>query len=457
MAKKKVSSKPNPPKLHSLKGMRDIMGDEYYNYQGFFEKAQEVAIYYGFNPIELPILEYEDIFTSSVGIGTDIIDKEMYKLKPPRSRDKIAMRPEGTAGSMRAYIEHGMRSLPQPVMLYYYGPFFRHDKPQRGRLRELRQFGLEIMGTDKSIADALIIQATVLILKEAGAQDLIVEVNSIGDKECRPVYIRELTSYYKKHIADLCPNCKDRIKTNPLRLLDCKEEECQEIKEGAPDSVSFLDPECKKHFKEVLEYLEEMNVPYQINKNLVRGLSYYTRTVFEVKVEKETEDSDIENNDEDKKADTIENKKDFSEGLAIAGGGRYDYLAKAMGHKKDIPSVGVSIGVDRIVMSSWYKKLSPRIVKKPKIYFIKLGLEAKLKSLNIIEILRQAKIPLVQSITKDSIGAQLAIAEKLKIPYTIIFGQKEAMDNSVIVRDMKNRSQKTINIEDLQKYIKTLK
>jgi len=205
---------------------------------------------------------------------------------------------------------------------------------------------------------------------------------------------------------------------------------------NAPDSISFLCHSCKKHFKEVLEYLEEMGIQYTMNKNLVRGLSYYTRTVFEVYTKSEEEG-----------------------GLPvqIASGGRYDYLARQIGGKKDVPAVGFSIGVDRIVESVWYKKLSPRILKKPKIYFIQLGTEAKLKSLNIIEILRKAHIPIAQSLSKDSLGSQLSIAEKLNIPYTLIFGVKEALENSVIVRDMGNRSQDTVKLGKLLEYLKELK
>jgi histidyl-tRNA synthetase len=229
---------------------------------------------------------------------------------------------------------------------------------------------------------------------------------------------------------------RERLKINPLRILDSKEEKTKEINENAPDSVSFLCPSCKKHFKEVLEYLEEMNIPYNINKNLVRGLSYYTRTVFEIIEQGGGEDGVP---------------------LALAGGGRYDYLARQVGGKRDVPAIGISIGVDRIIASAWYKNLSPRILKKPKIYFIQLGSEAKLKSLNIIEILRKAHIPIAQSLSKDSLGSQLAIAEKLAIPYAIIFGVKEALDNSVIVRDMSNRSQDTVKLNKLLKYLKELK
>ena len=428
--KEKITKKESP---QSLKGMRDIKSEEYYKYQGFFEKAQEIAVYYGFKPIETPILEQEEVFTSSIGVGTDIVDKEMYTFRT-KGGDHVAMRPEGTAGAVRAYIEHGMQSLPQPVMLYYYGPFFRHDNPQKGRLRELRQFGFEIIGGEKSISDAMIIQLTYLTLQEAGAKNLILDINSIGDKECRGQYMKELTSYYNKHINQVCNICKQRVKTNPMRVLDCKDPKCAEVKEKAPDSVGALCDGCKKHFKEVLEYLEEMNLPYQINKNLVRGLSYYTRTVFEI-----SEGTPKEGNEH---------------GMTLAGGGRYDYFAKMLRSKKDIASVGVSIGVDRVVRSDWFNGLAPRIMKKPKIYFIQLGTEAKLKSLNIVEMLRKGKIPIEQSLSKDSLTTQLGIAEKLEIPYVILFGQKEALENSVIVRHMANRSQDTVKIDKLLEYLK---
>ncbi len=421
--------------LSSPRGMHDIIDSEYYEYQGFYEKAQEVAAYYGFKPINTPIMEHEEVFTSSVGEGTDIVDKEMYTLRT-KGGDHLALRPEGTAGVMRAYIEHGMQTEPQPVMLYYYGPYFRHDKPQRGRYRELRQFGLEIIGNEKSICDALAIKTVYTMLEEAGAQNLAIDINTIGDKECRPHYIKELTNYYKKHSALLAPIDRERLKTNPLRILDSKEPKTIAVNEHAPDAVANLCSGCKHHFKEVLEYLEQMGIPYRINKNLVRGLSYYTRTVFEI----------IE-----------EGAGENGESLTIAAGGRYDYLAKTLGSKKDIPAIGAAIGADRVVKAPWYKKLALRILKKTKIYFIQLGFEAKLKSLNVIEILRKAHIPISQSLSKDSLSQQLAIAEKLNIPYCIIFGQREALEDSVIVRDMSNRSQETIPLKKLLEYLKSLK
>ncbi len=421
----------------SLKGMFDLHGEEYYTYQGLFEKAQEVAVYYGFSPIETPILEKEDVFISAIGEGTDVVDKEMYSFRS-KGGDRLAVRPEYTASVMRAYLEHGMQSLPQPVMLYSYGPLFRHENPQRGRLRQLRQFNLEILGSDKSINDALIIRTLTTILEEFGITDIVVDINSMGDKETRPGYIKDLTNYYKKHVEHLCKDCQERLKTNPLRLLDCKQPECQPFKEAAPASLSYLSPDARKHFKEILQYLEEMGIQYRINNGLVRGLSYYSRTVFEII-----------------KIDKDENGKEKE--ITITGGGRYNYLAKDMGSKKDVPAVGTAIGIDRILMFPECKKLMPRIMKPPKIYFIQLGFEAKLKSLCIMEILRKAKIPVYQAVSKDSLGAQLSLAEKMEVPYCIIFGQKEAMENAVIVRDMRTHSQDTVKIDALCDYLKHLK
>jgi histidyl-tRNA synthetase len=401
-----------------------------------FEKAQEISMYYGFKPIELPILEKTEVFTGGIGEGTDIVDKEMYSFRT-RGGEHITVRPEGTAPTMRAYLEHGMQQLTQPVMLYYYGPFFRHERPQRGRLREFRQFGVEILGTEKSIADAIVIRTLIDILEEFGFKGLVVDINSMGDKESRVKFLKELTAYYKKVQSKLCTDCKERLKVNPLRLLDCKSEECAPFKNDAPNSISFLTPEAKHHFKEVIEYLEEMEIEYRINNSLVRGLDYYTHTVFEII-----------------KLDTDEDGK--QKDITITGGGRYNYLARKLLSKKDVPGIGAALGFDRIAIMAECKKINPRIIKKPKIYFIQLGFEAKLKSLHIIEVLRKAKIGVEQSLSKDSLGSQLAIAEKMEIPYAIIFGQKEAMNKEVIIRNMDTRSQDTVKITDLPEYIKKL-
>ncbi len=429
------SSKNTPT---SVKGMRDIMGDEYYEMQGFFEKSQEVALYYGFEPIDTPILEHEQVFMRTLGEGTDVVDKEMYQLKT-RGGDKLVLRPEKTAAVMRAYIEHGMKSKPQPVMMYYFGPMFRHDNPQKGRYRQFHQFGMEILGTEKPIADAIIIQTTYMILSEAGASDLFVDINSIGDKESRSAYEKTLRAYYRKFVNELPALDRQRLKTNVLRVLDSKDPKTIEINAGAPDSVSSLTPTAKKHFKQVLEYLDELGIPYRINKSLVRGLDYYTDTVFEIMEE------------------TIDEATGAKRSSAICGGGRYNYLAKTLGHKKEIPGIGVGIGAERVLESSWWNHLMPRIIKKPKIYFIQLGSDAKLKSLQIIELLRKAKISIYQALSKDKLSTQLAAAEKSEAEYALIFGQREALDNTVIVRHMESRSQQTVKIDELIAYLKGMK
>ncbi len=437
MTPKPATTKKAPAKdeLQSPKGMRDLIGDEFLFYQGFFEKAAEIAMYYGFTPIETPILEKESLFLRGVGDGTDIVDKEMYSLKT-RGGDRLAMRPEFTAAVMRAYFEHGMQSRPQPVMLYSHGPLFRHDNPQQGRYRELRQFNMEILGSKKSIADATIIKIISLILTEVGIKNHTVIINSIGDKESQTAYKRELSSYYKKHLKTICADCRERLKVNPLRVLDCKNPKCAPIKAEAPETIASLSSESKAHFKEVLEYLDSMAINYTISSTLVRGLDYYSHTVFEI-VPEATE--------------TNPNP------LSVAGGGRYDYLGKILSGKKDVPGMGAAIGVDRVLELPDYNKPTPRIVKKPKMFFIQLSFDAKLRSFEIIEILRKAKIPVAQSLTKDSLSAQLGTAEKLGVPYAIILGQKEALEGTVIIRDMDTRSQDTIKLDKLPEYLKKIK
>ncbi|MCD8527801.1 MAG: histidine--tRNA ligase, partial [Candidatus Pacebacteria bacterium] len=243
-----------------------------------------------------------------MGDGTDIVDKEIYAFQT-KGKDRVALRPEGTAAVMRSYIQHGMQSLPQPIMLYYCEPMFRHDRPQKGRYRQHHQFGMEILGTPKPVADAIIIQTTVTILREVGAKNIFVSINSIGDKDSRNEYIKALKAYYRKHINDLPALDRERLNTNPLRILDSKEPKTIAINQDAPSSLDYLGNEAKKHFKQVLEYLEEADIPYELNKNLVRGLDYYSNTVFEI-------------------METIIDEDGTERTLSITGGGRYDYLAR---------------------------------------------------------------------------------------------------------------------------------
>ncbi|HDO23611.1 MAG TPA: histidine--tRNA ligase [bacterium] len=423
--------------LQTPKGMRDIMPGVYPFYKSIYEKAEEIAEYYGFFPIQTPTLERIGLFTASLGETSDIIEKEMYTLKT-KSEDRLALRPEGTVGIMRAYLEHGMHTLPQPVMLWYKGSFFRHENPQKGRFREFQQFGLEIINDEKAIIDATIIKILVLILEETGIGPVIVRINSIGDKECKNIYRKELLAYYRKNFEDLCKDCKRRYKTNPYRLLDCKEEKCADIKKGAPQILNYLCSSCKQHFKEVLEFLDSSKIPYFLDVYLVRGLDYYSRTVFEI-----FEDTNKDNGDLTSKSLPV----------ALAGGGRYDSLAKTLSNK-DFPAVGGGIGIDRVVQLMIEKKITIKRSKTPKIFFIQIGKAAKYKCLEIIEIFRKAHLPLIQSIGKDSLKGQLKIAAKLNIPYALILGQKETLEDSIIIRDMNSRAQETVPTEKVVEIIK---
>ncbi|MBI4692326.1 MAG: histidine--tRNA ligase [Candidatus Terrybacteria bacterium] len=414
--------------LQAPKGMHDILPENYIFYQAVFDKAEEIASHYGFQFIQTPILENTDLFTASLGASTDIVEKQMYTLKT-KGGGNLALRPEGTAPIMRSYIEHGMHTRPQPVMLWYKGSFFRHENPQKGRFREFQQFGLEIIGEPKPISETIIVRVLTLILEELGVGPIIVHINSLGDKECRSLYRKNLVNYYRKKTKDICKDCLRRLKENPLRLLDCKEQKCGEIKQAAPQMVDYLCPPCKEHFKEVLESFDSSEIPYFLDNHLVRGLDYYSRTVFEIFEDREERDD------------------------ALASGGRYDYLARTLG-RKDIPAVGGAIGVERVVQLMMDKKITPKQKKLPKIFFIHLGAAAKHKSLKIIEMLRKAHLAVNHSIGKDSLRGQLKLASKLNMSYALILGQKETLENSIIVRDMDSDNQETVKIDELVENIK---
>lgn len=429
--------------LQTPKGTHDILPEEYRFYQNFYETAEEVANYYGFRPIQTPHLEKANLFTAAVGETTDIVEKQMYTLKT-RGGDQLVLRPEGTAPILRAYLKHGMQTWPQPVMLWYKGSFFRHENPQFGRLREFQSFGLEILGEANSIADATIIKVAAAILEEIGLKDFTVRVNSIGDKECKNAYRKELANYYRRKINHLCKDCRRRLKENPLRLLDCKEEECHSLKREAPQMINFLCPGCKTHFKEVLEILDALGIPYAFDNYLVRGLDYYSRTVFEFFL-------DHPENETDKKNEPTGNSPlaDF----ALAGGGRYDYLSKVLS-SKDVPAAGMAFGVDRIIIAMREKKLLKIREKSPKIFFIQIGALAKQKSLLLTEMFRKANIPISQSVTKESLKSQLKIAAKLNVSLILILGQKEALEDTVIIRDAAMGNQDIVPFSKATEFVK---
>jgi histidyl-tRNA synthetase len=410
-------------RFQSPTGMHDILPEEQKYFEKIYSAVKDTADFYQFQKIDTPILEQAELFLKGVGMSTDIIEKQMFLLRT-KGGDTLALRPEGTAPVARAYIEHGMMNLPQPVKLWYLAPFFRYEHPQAGRFRQFWQFGFEVLGELSSALDAQVIQIFYNILKGLKLKNLVVQVNSIGDSACRPYYKKVLVSYFKTRVNSLCSDCKRRLKENPLRILDCKEEKCQRIVAGSPQIIDHLCEPCHKHFKEVLEFLDEMGLPYHLNPYLVRGLDYYTKTVFEI----------VEESAEGKALGTL------------AGGGRYDNLTKILGGK-ETPSVGGSAGLERIIE---FIKKEPLRFSHPtpaQVFIAQLGTSAKRKCLKLIEEFREEGIRAIESLGRDSLKAQLKIADKEGVPYTLILGQQEVLAGSIIIRDMKNGKQETVKLE----------
>lgn len=384
----------------------------------------EVAIYYGFRPIDPPTITKDDLAkTKNLEPADEDSVKNPSRSYPP-TEEQVAL--------TRTYLEKNLTSEPQPLLLYSRGPLPRERQKLKKGASEVACI-LEIFGTTKSVAEALLIDTSITILKEEGYKNLFVEINNLGGRESASRFQRELVNYFRKHINELPAVCRQAMKKNIWPLLNCTHEKCKELSANAPRAVSFLNEAERSHFKEILEFLETFDLPYQISNHLIGNRTTATGTIFEVRHQKESAES---------------------ESTVLACGSRHDDIAKKIGGKKEIPSASVVLTYQKIIKN---KKHDDHQVKKPKVYFIQLGFEAKLKSLKIIEILRQNKIPVYQSLSRDKIGSQLIIAEKMRIPFIMIVGQKEALENSVIVRNMENRSQDTISVSDLPKYLKRLR
>ena len=436
--------------IQTPKGTHDILPSDEMYWEHVRHIATDIARFYGFNRIETPHFEKTDLFLHTLGDSTDVIEKQMYSFRT-RGGDMLTLRPEGTAPVARAYIQYGMHTVPQPVKLFYDGSFFRHENPQRGRYRELHQFGLEVLGEEDVVVDALIIRLLYTILEELGFQNIAVQVNSMGDDESRATYRKELITFYKKRFNSLCKDCKRRFRENPFRLLDCKEHGCVELKEEAPQMIKSLSEASKKPFKTLLEFLDESNVPYFMNPHLVRGFDYYTDTVFEMFVNYEDGSSE---NDADTSMNTEEPVSAKSVPIAMAAGGRYDGLIKFLGGKPT-PAAGGAIGLDRVILEMKAQQIPVPSAPQPRLFLVQLGPAAKKKSFNLLEEFRKAEVLVAESVSKDSIKSQLRIASKLEVPYALILGQKEALDGTVILREMSSGMQETISLKDIAGVVKT--
>lgn len=413
------------------RGMRDLLpGDQPY-WDQIRRVVSRMALEYGFQRIDVPAVEYANLFIRSIGDGTDIVDKEMYIFNT-KGGDKVSLRPEMTAGIARAYIQHGMNVLSKPVKLFATGPVYRYDRPQEGRYREHFQAEFDAFGEQDPILDAQLIQLAHRVVLSLGLKNIQFQVNSLGCPKCRKEYQELLVAYFESKKQKLCLNCKKRLEINPLRILDCKEDKCIQVAEMAPQSVDRLCPECRVHFKNILEYLDELDLPYAINPRLVRGLSYYTKTVFE-----------IWSGDE-------EGKKH-----SLGGGGRYDYLVEQLGGERT-PAIGFSLGMDRLVAEMKRVHAKSYIQPRPRVFLAQLGDLAKKKSLRIFAELQKNGILVAESFGRGSLKSQLRVADRLGVEITLIVGQKEALDETVIIKDMTSGTQETVTNEKLVNAVKKI-
>ncbi len=413
-------------KFARLRGMKDVLPEEYRYWSLVVKKASELSKAYGFKRIDTPILETSDLYERSSGKASDVVTKEMFSFVD-KNEEKVALRPEATPGIVRSYIEHGMFNLPHPVKFFWLGPLFRHERPQAGRFRQHNQFDLEMFGEASPVADAQIISIAYNFFRELQI-DAQIQVNSIGCSECRKDYISKLMDFYKERgkRTKLCNECKKRLIKNPLRLLDCKEPQCLEINSDAPQIVDSLCEVCRNHFIKVLEYLDELDVPYNLNPYLVRGLDYYTKTVFEVW-----------------SLDSEQNRQN-----SLGGGGRYDELVEYMGGRPT-PACGFGLGIERTIMKIKEKNIPLSPEDSADIFIAQLGEQARRKAMMIFEELRRAGFQIRQSFTKDSLKSQMETASQLGVKHSLILGQKEIIDGTILIRDMESGIQEVIDTKKI--------
>jgi|WetSurMetagenome_2_1015567.scaffolds.fasta_scaffold01363_7 histidyl-tRNA synthetase len=438
--KEELKQKGLSEKFARLRGMKDVIFDENKYWDLVIKKASDLAEVYGFKKIQTPILESLELYKKSTGESSDIVSKEMYSFVD-KNGEKVAMRPEITPSLVRAYVENGMLNMPHPVKMFSYGPIFRHEKPQAGRYRQAHQLDWEIFGEASPVADFLLMLIAYNLFSELQI-DVELQVNNIGCKVCRGEYIKKLTAYYKErgNRSRLCNDCKRRLDKNPLRLLDCKEPGCGALKEDAPPIVDFLCEDCKKKFTRVLEYLDGMNIPYNLNLSLVRGLDYYTGTVFEIWAKEE-------------------NEKNAAGQLSLGGGGRYDNLVEFFGGRPT-PACGMGIGIERAVAKIKTGGIPLENREKNSVFIAQLGDAARKKAIGLFEELRKSGFIVKQAFTRDSLKDQLEEANNLGAKLTLILGQKEMNDKTIMMRDMESGNQEIVDYKkvksEIEKRINTI-
>ena len=405
------------------RGTFDILPSESYKWQYVTKVFRETSRNFNYREIVTPIFESAGLYERSVGNTSDIVQKEMYKFRDKKGRI-FALRPEGTAGIVRAFVENNLDMKNNSSKLYYIGPMFRYERPQKGRYRQHYQYGIENIGSSEPFIDAEVISFGYYFLKKLGLENFKLEINSIGCPNCSQDYNNALVEYYKPYFDDLCQDCKIRIEKNPKRLLDCKVPKCKEISRNAPSMLSYLDDDCREHFDKVQEFLTKINIAFKINPKIVRGLDYYSRTAFEF----------IDTN--------------LGAQNTLIGGGRYDGLVEQIGGK-NIPGIGFAGGFERLILSMETEGVSFGSEQNPDYYLVCLGEKAKDFSLNLLTKIRNAGISVESDFEKKSIKAQMKAADKSNAKYSLILGEDEISQNKIVLKNMKTGDQESILMDNL--------
>ena len=403
-------------------GTEDILPKDVYKWQAIEKIMREEAELYGFKEIRTPVFEHTELFKRGVGDTTDVVQKEMYTFDT-KGGTSITLRPEGTAGSARAYLEHALYNDGLPVKTSYFVSCYRYEKKQAHRYREFHQFGLEVYGTAQPVADAELIISADSIFKRLQLKDIKLELNSIGCPECRKEYYKALTEHFTQHTDDLCETCLSRLDRNPMRILDCKSTICSKFASKAPTVLDYLCSDCKEHFESVKKYLEVANVQYTVNPTIVRGLDYYTRTVFEFVT------------------DTLGTQG------TVCGGGRYDGLIEELGGQHT-PSLGFALGMERILAVMEAQNIELPQPKDCDIYIVGMGDNAKFKAFNIVKELRESSIKAESDIVGKSLRAQMKYADKINAKFSLVIGDNEIDENKAMLKNMTTKEQHEVHLDD---------
>lgn len=413
--------------LQALRGTQDILPNDIYKWSYMENIIRDLCALYGYGEIRTPIFEETKLFLRGIGDTTDVVTKEMYTFEDRGGRS-ITLRPENTASAVRAFLEHKLYGDQGVHKLFYIGSMFRYDRPQAGRYREFHQFGVEILGASSPLADVEVIVLAYRLFQKLGLQNLELRINSIGDKNCRNAYKKELISYYESQKDMLCEDCKQRLYKNPLRLLDCKEDNCKLLAKNAPVITNYLCEECHNKFEKVKSGLTALHISYVIDPGLVRGLDYYTNTAFEIQY------------------------PPLGAQSAICGGGRYDKLVEEMGGP-DVPGIGFAVGLERLLLALEGQNLIPNCPQKSSVYIVALGEKAEIEGLKIQGELREKGVMTYMDLQEKSLKGQMKQAGKVQSIYAVIIGENEIEQGKATVKHMQTGEQSEISFSQVADYI----